>query len=49
MIHYIYLYVCKKCGYTYHVLRTSPFRYRDKSKDNIIIKTPQEENNNKNI
>jgi hypothetical protein len=45
-LHYIYLYDCKKCGHQYHILRTSPFKFRDKTKDNIIIEKPQEEINN---
>lgn len=27
------LYKCAKCGHTYHIMQTSPFMYRDKSKD----------------
>jgi uncharacterized protein YbaR (Trm112 family) len=27
------LYRCNKCGHTYHIMQTSPFMYRDKSKD----------------
>ena len=27
------LYKCSKCGHTYHIMQTSPFMYRDKSKD----------------
>ena len=41
--HIAYLYQCHKCGYTYHILRTSPFRYRDKSKDNVIEEKTEEE------
>ena len=27
------LYKCSKCGHKYHIMQTSPFMYRDKSKD----------------
>ena len=36
---------CKKCNYEYHILRTFPFMYRDKNKDNIIIEKTEEDNN----
>ena len=45
--HVALLYECHKCGYIYHILRTSPFRYRDKSKDNIIEEKAEEEKNEK--
>ena len=32
--HLVYIYKCLECGHTYHILKTSPFRFRDKSKDN---------------
>jgi hypothetical protein len=43
----IYVYNCNKCKLSYHVLRISPLRYRDKSKDNkiTVVKNPQPENN----
>ena len=34
--HMVFLYKCNLCGLKYHILRTSPFAFRDKSKDNII-------------
>ena len=46
-MHIAYLYKCHKCGYIYHILRTSPFRYRDKSKDNVIEEKSEEINNPK--
>ena len=43
MLHTVFLFKCHKCGYIYHILRTSPFRYRNKSKDNILIEPLKEE------
>lgn len=34
--HYVYIYRCNLCGLKYHIMRTSPFRFRDKTKDNKI-------------
>ena len=34
--HFVFIYTCKLCGLKYHILRTSPFAFRDKSKDNTI-------------
>lgn len=31
----ILLFTCQKCGLKYHIIKTSPFRFRDKSKDNF--------------
>ncbi len=33
-LHMVYIYKCLACEHTYHILKTSPFRFRDKSKDN---------------
>ena len=38
-------FICNKCKYEFHILRTLPFMYRDKNKDNIIMENPDEENN----
>jgi hypothetical protein len=35
-LHMVYIYKCQACQHTYHILKTSPFRFRDKSKDNKI-------------
>ena len=32
-LHKVYIYECDDCGYKYHIIKTSPFLYRDKSKD----------------
>ena len=32
-MHMVYIYVCNSCGYKYHIIKTSPFAFRDKSKD----------------
>ena len=32
-IHYVFIFTCNLCGYKYHIIRTSPFAFRDKSKD----------------
>ena len=34
--HFVNIYKCCKCGYKYHILRTSPFRFRDTSLDKYI-------------
>ena len=34
--HFVFIYTCNLCGLKYHILRTSPFAFRDKSKDNTI-------------
>ena len=34
--HYVYLYTCSKCNHKYHIIRTSPFRFRDASLDKYI-------------
>ena len=31
--HTVYIYECDECNYRYHVIKTSPFNHRDKSKD----------------
>ena len=31
--HMVYIYTCNSCGYKYHIVKTSPFAFRDKSKD----------------
>ena len=33
MLHKVYVYECNDCGHKYHIIKTSPFHYRDKSKD----------------
>ena len=35
------LYTCAKCGHKYHIMQTSPFMYRDKSKDVVGEKYKQ--------
>ena len=35
------LYTCNKCGHKYHIMQTSPFMYRDKSKDVVGEKYKQ--------
>ena len=44
--HYVYIYRCLLCGLKYHIMRTSPFRFRDKTKDNkiTVIKQVTQEN-----
>ena len=32
-IHMVFIYICNSCGYKYHIIKTSPFAFRDKSKD----------------
>ena len=32
-LHKVYFYECDDCGYKYHIIKTSPFHCRDKSKD----------------
>ena len=32
----VYIFECLKCNYKYHILRTSPFKFRDKSLDKYI-------------
>ena len=34
--HFVNLYKCAKCGHKYHIIRTSPFRFRDQSLDKYI-------------
>ena len=34
--HFVSIFTCTKCGYKYHILRTSPFKFRDKSLDKYI-------------
>ena len=34
--HLVDIYTCLKCGHKYHIIRTSPFKYRDKSLDKYI-------------
>ena len=34
--HYVYLYTCTKCKHKYHIIRTSPFKFRDVSLDKYI-------------
>ena len=31
--HIVFIYTCNSCGYKYHIIKTSPFAVRDKSKD----------------
>ena len=31
--HIVYLYKCDECQFKYHIIKTSPFHFRDKSKD----------------
>ena len=33
--HIVYIYKCNSCGHKYHICKTSPFAFRDKSKDII--------------
>jgi hypothetical protein len=44
--HYVFIYRCLLCGLKYHIMRTSPFRFRDKTKDNkiTVIKKVNQEN-----
>ena len=32
-LHKVFIYTCNSCGYKYHIIKTSPFAFRDKSKD----------------
>ncbi len=32
-IHMVNIYTCNSCGYKFHIIKTSPFVFRDKSKD----------------
>ena len=32
-LHMVLVFICNSCGYKFHIVRTSPFFYRDKSKD----------------
>jgi hypothetical protein len=34
--HLVNIYICSKCGHKYHIIRTSPFRFRDQSLDKYI-------------
>ena len=34
--HYVYLYTCTECKHKYHIIRTSPFKFRDVSLDKYI-------------
>ena len=48
--HFVFIYKCCLCGLKYHILRTSPFRFRDKTKDNkitVIKQVTQEDQINK--
>ena len=31
--HFVFIFTCNLCGHKYHIIRTSPFAFRDKSKD----------------
>ena len=31
--HKVYIFECDECNYRYHVIKTSPFNHRDKSRD----------------
>ena len=44
--HYVYIHTCTSCGFKYHIIRTSPFRFRDKTKDNkiTVVKKVEPEN-----
>jgi len=44
--HFVFVYRCLLCGLEYHIMRTSPFRFRDKTKDNkiTVIKQVTQEN-----
>ena len=46
--HFVFIYKCNLCGLEYHIIRTSPFRFRDKTKDNkiTVIKQVTQENQN---
>jgi len=47
--HFVLIYKCNLCGLKYHIMRTSPFRFRDKTKDNkitVIKKVAQENQDN---
>ena len=32
-VHLVLIFICNLCGYKYHIIKTSPFASRDKSKD----------------
>ena len=32
-LHYVLIFTCNLCGYKYHIIKISPFAFRDKSKD----------------
>ena len=32
-LHVVLVFICESCGYKYHIVRISPFFFRDKSKD----------------
>ena len=36
MKHFVSIFTCIRCKYKYHILRTSPFKFRDKSLDKYI-------------
>ena len=44
--HFVFIYTCNSCGFKYHIMRTSPFRFRDKTKDNkiTVVKKKEPEN-----
>ena len=44
--HYVYIFRCILCGLKYHIIRTSPFRFRDRTKDNKITIIKKVENEN---
>ena len=44
--HMVFIFTCNLCKLKYHILRTSPFAFRDKSKDNVItVKRPIKQEN----
>ena len=32
-LHMVLVFICESCGYKYHIVKTSPFYFRDKSKE----------------
>lgn len=47
--HMVFIYKCNLCKLKYHILRTSPFAFRDKSKDNVItVERPIKQENPEN-
>ena len=47
--HMVFIYKCHLCDLEYHILRTSPFAFRDKSKDNVItVERPIKQENTEN-